>query len=163
MLAAAGWAGDSLSIVTRNPDWHRWGIRVSWNTSQLFTGICLITPSHLLLPWKVIFLWGAGTADVSAACSIGHCVSVRIEERRQTIISLSVIFSLCFQELIFKNRITTNSHRSAKLHKENVALPNLYSTPKVALLKVESLGIHSIRVFWPTTAQSQGNKHQSEQ
>uniref|UniRef100_A0A3P8S7G4 Uncharacterized protein n=1 Tax=Amphiprion percula TaxID=161767 RepID=A0A3P8S7G4_AMPPE len=41
-------------------------------------GISLITPSHLLLPQKVILLWGAGTADVSTACSIGHFVSGRI-------------------------------------------------------------------------------------
>ncbi len=59
---------------------------MSWNTSQPFTGISLITPPHLLLPRKVVLLFGAGTADVSAACSIGHFVSGRIEERRQTII-----------------------------------------------------------------------------
>lgn len=37
---------------------------VSWDALQPFTGISLITPSHLLLPRKVVFLSGAGTADV---------------------------------------------------------------------------------------------------
>lgn len=40
------------------------GEGVSWDASQPFTGISLITPSHLLLPRKVVFLSGAGTADV---------------------------------------------------------------------------------------------------
>lgn len=59
---------------------------MSPNASQPFTGFSLITPSHLLLPRKVVLLSGAGTADVSTACSIGHFVGGRIEERRQTII-----------------------------------------------------------------------------
>lgn len=89
---------------------------MSWNASQPFIGISLITPSHLLLPRKVTSLWGAGTADVSTACNTGHFVSGRIEERRHTIIWLSVIFSFYFWELKFEHTIVTNSHRAAKLH-----------------------------------------------
>lgn len=37
---------------------------MSWNASQPFTDISLITPSHLLLPREVVLLLGAGTADV---------------------------------------------------------------------------------------------------
>lgn len=74
-----------VSFVRSKPDWLLQE-GVSWNAWQRFTGISLITPSHLLLPRKVVLLWGAGTADASTACSIGHFLSGRIKERRQTIV-----------------------------------------------------------------------------
>ncbi len=90
-----------VSLLSRasNTEWGSW-------SASIWTAISLITSSHLLLPRKVILLLGAGTADVSTACSIGHFVSGRIEGSIQTIIWLSVISSLCSWKLILAQTLT---------------------------------------------------------
>ena len=114
MDCCRGWAGDALSSVRSNPGWH-----FARRRSELgcLAAIHWHFPNHSISSFitsESRFPLGCWHCRCSTACGIGHLVSGRIEESRQTIIWLSVISSLCSRELIFAHRIATNSRRSEK-------------------------------------------------